>query len=506
MSIDTNCEELRNIIAERFDAVCCVDLADLHDQHRKVFDLFRQHYKSYYHPRERLILYSCHELQQSFIDHIQYAASRIDISNFFILFVTSHDLSDKLALANLRYGNDHIPMQNLVIELDASKAMPSRGYADRSFLCPLPFMAVEITAEDSVSPCCKYRGSEGNLATTDLKTIFNGQFRAEIRQQIIAGSVPPGCQTCVDIERSGSTSQRQLMMNKYGNLLDQQKLDDPSIIDITISPSSICNYKCRICKPSNSSSIRAEEILMAENLPEANRIKKTFPIYNSEKFSEILADPDVAPDFIHILGGEPFLWPGLPSILNQLTADQRSKKLHLEFNTNGSVIPDYLEIIADQFKMIEILVSIDAIGPRFELQRGGSWSMILNNLEKFAWLNKKSNVSVKLAPTVNIQNLLYLNDLVKLSEDIEVDVVWSYLEDPVFLCIDNVTSAVKHRVKEIYQDHTVEELRKISHRMFQCDAVSGQSFLDYTKKIDQRRKQDFRKFHREICELMEIPV
>ena len=501
-----NCQQLRDQLAAQFDVVCFVDLADLHGRHRNVFDLFYQHYKTEYTAQERLILYTNHKLEQSFIDHIQYAASRIDISNFFILFASPDDLSGQLALANQRYGHDHVSMQNLITSLTDSHPMPPRGYADRSFLCALPFMAVDITQDNSVFPCCKYKYSEGNLDKTSLKQIFDGPQRREIRQQMINGSAPTGCQTCVDIEKLGSTSMRQLMHDKYGAMLDQGLLDEPTIVDVTINPSSVCNFKCRICNPSASSSIRAEEIRMAETALEKNRIKKTFPVHNNVKMQEIFLDPDLTPDFIHILGGEPFLWERLSATLERLIADQKSKTTNLEFNTNGSIFPDYLEKLSVHFKKIEILISIDAVGARFELQRGGQWSMVLDNVKKFAVLNKKTNIVVKIAPTVNIQNLMYLDEVINLADDLGIDIVWTYLEYPAFLCIDNVTAAVKHRIRQMYQDHPILELRKISRRMSQTAAVSGRPFLDYTKKIDQRRKQDFRKFHQEICELMEQPV
>jgi MoaA/NifB/PqqE/SkfB family radical SAM enzyme len=506
MSNAISCKALQDNLAQQFDLICFVDLADMHGRHSNIFDLFRRCYKSEYSANERLVLYTKYRPEQAFLDHIQYAATRIDISNFFILFVNPDDLSDQLSLANQKYGHDQIRMQNLVVELASSSPMPPSGYADRSFLCPLPFMAAQISRNDSVKPCCKYQGHDGNLSTASLQEIFNGQHRDTVRREMLKGLVPSGCKACADLERLGSTSLRQLMFDKYQDILDQQVLDQPRIVDITVSPSSVCNYKCRICKPSASTSIRSEEIRLAETVQEKNRIKKAFPIQDSIKIQEIFSDPAIAPDIVHILGGEPFLWPGLTATLDRLVQDQRSQHIRLEFNTNGSVFLDQLEDMSGKFKHLEILISIDAVGARFELQRGGTWSTVLDNLKKFAQLNKKSNVTIKLAPTINIQNVIYLEDVVKLARDLEFDIVWWYLEDPKYLCIDNVTLAVKHRVKELYENHPISELRKISHRMSQTAAVSGQPFLDYTQKIDMRRNQDFRKFHQEICKLMETQV
>jgi MoaA/NifB/PqqE/SkfB family radical SAM enzyme len=503
-----DCQQLKNQLSDKFDLVCFVDLAELHGEHGKVFDLFRQLYKQEYNNAERLVLYSSEKPDQAFVDHIQCAATRVDISNFFILFVCPDDLSELLELARHNHSHDSVRMQNMIMPLSDTRPYGSPGFASRDFLCPLPFMAATINVSDIglVTPCCKYKGSCGSLKNQSLQEIFNAQEYQQIRQQMINGKQPPGCINCVAVEKVGSTSLRQMIMDKYQDILNQSCLDHPSIVDLTIKPSSLCNFKCRICDAHSSTSIRHEEIHFAPTVEEKNKIKLAFPITDFPEQDAIFVDSDLSPEYLHILGGEPFLWPKLLSTIDQLISTNRSKNLVLEFNTNGSVYPAYLESIVDYFKMIEILISVDAVGPRFELQRGGTWATVLENLKKFSKLNDHPTVSVKLAPVVNIQNLLYLDDVIELANDLGFELVWQYLEDPAYLCIDNVTSAVKQKVRELYQNHPIPELRRIAYRMTQTVAVSGQPFLEFIEKIDQRRDQNFFEFHQEICKLMKIQV
>jgi len=498
-------QTLKDQLAGIFDLICFVDLADLRYQHRAPFDLFRRCYKKSYSATERLILYSSQPPEQSFLNHLQRAAVAEDISNFFILFVCPYDLADALEIANAQHGHDSVRMQNQIRALTETKPFSLAVHANLDFLCPLPFMAADINA-NKVRPCCKYQGSCGDLTENSLRDIFLGTEYELIRQQMIRGEPPAGCAECLQAEKFGSTSLRQYASAKHQELLDHYCVDQPHIEQVNVICSSVCNFKCRICEANLSTSIRSEKIRLAKTQKEKQEIKLAFPLIDSSKQVEAFDDVDLAPRHLHVLGGEPFLWPGLPDLMQNLIKTKRASDINLLFNTNGSIYPKFLDHIAANFKTVKILVSIDATGPRFEVQRGGKWLTVLENLEKFANLAHSGVVKVELGPTVNIQNLLYLDDIVALARDLAMDIVWCYLEIPSVLCIDNVTNAVKRAVKDRYQNHADQELRSIAQRITQTPAVSGRAFLDYIRQLDQIRNQDFFQSHSEICELMASDV
>ena len=189
--------------------------------------------------------------------------------------------------------------------------------------------------------------------------------------------------------------------------------------------------------------------------------------------------------------------PGLEELLNKIILSNNSSHIQLEFNTNGSIWPADIIELFDQFHKVEILISIDNIGNKFEIERGGMWETVENHIRQFAAL-PQDKVSTKLCVTVNIQNLLYLDNLVEFADDVGVDIVWIYLETPTHLCIDHVTRAVKDLVYQKYHNHSNTELVEISNRLQSTTAVVGQEFLEYTDMIDRRRGQEFVKTHPEI--------
>jgi organic radical activating enzyme len=498
-------ENLRQQLSEQFNLICFEDLANLRQKHRAVFDLFKLHRKDRFEDNDRLIFYTSYDPEQDFLDHIQKAAARIDISNFFILIVCPFDLKQKLSISNKSWGYDDNCMQSLSLPLTKTKQFLPHKITNSNTLCAFPFGTIALDMQQKIRPCCKFDGNTGNLTNSSLTQEFQNDKINTIRKQMIAGQQPKECSICWEAEKSGTTSFRQLSLEKHGDLLDQLWLDDIQIRDISWSPSSFCNFKCRICGPFSSTSIAVEEIKFANDLEHQqilkNMMKNTTDLQKSNKVITEISKLDHL-NFLHILGGEPLLWPQLSNLVDTLIENQLSKNIRIEFNTNCSIFPDtQIKKIIQHFPFVEILLSVDNIDDRFEIERGGSWKTIHDNIKKFVDL-KSDRVEVKFATTINVQNILYLNDVIALADSLGIDIVWWYLENPSFLCIDYVTDAVKQIIHDRYTDHPVKELHKISLRIQNSIGSDSTQFIDYIHMMDSRRDQDFASTHKEIYQAM----
>jgi sulfatase maturation enzyme AslB (radical SAM superfamily) len=497
-------ENLKIFLSKKFDLLLFIDLADILEQHRTVFDVFKSIYRPAFDSDHRIVFYTDQEPEQKLIDHIQRAASQIDISSFFILIVCPYRIEKKLSLASARFGDINMPMQSMIVSLTGSLTMDQTRVVKTNTLCPLPFISVTVLSNNSlVSPCCKFQGSIGNLTQQTLTEIFHGAHADRIRHQMIQGQAPSECEICWKIEESGSKSLRSHSIDKYGRALDQSWLDDPQIRDITWSPSILCNFKCRICSSNNSSSIASEDIKFSHDLRTAiqlrTKLKQSLKVSLSDK-AQILSCAHLK--YLHILGGEPFLLPELESIIDDLISSGKSRHIHLEFNSNVSVYNDSLmHKIINNFASLEILLSIDNIGEKFEIERGGLWSEVKHNIQRFATLNG-GNTQIKLAPTVNIQNVLYLDAVCDFAQSLGLNMVWWYLEKPSCLCIDYVTEAAKQLIINKYQHSPINELQKIVNRLQQAPMSDGKSFVEYVRKYDSRRNENFQITHKEIFEAM----
>ena len=496
---------LKSQLSLQLNLICFEDLANVKQKHRAIFDLFKLHRKDRFEDNDRLVLYSAHEPEQEFLNHIQRAAARIDISNFFILLVCPFDITEKLHNSNQKFGYDSSVIQSMIYELEETEISPISNFHQIDSICPFPFGYVNVDSNGDVAPCCKFQGRLGRLQDSSISDIFDGDFAKSIRSQMMSGQKIKECSTCWHNETAGTTSFRQLALHKFGDILDQEWLDDPRIRDINWCPNSICNFTCRICSFHASTSIATEEIKFAKDLDFKQLVKASVKETNDTMLIKSMIQNIAQLDdleYLHILGGEPLLWPQLQQLIDRLTQNNLAQNITFEINTNCSVYPaEQIDVIIQKFKHVEILLSVDNIGTRFEIERGGKWKDILENIKKFANLQSPT-VTVKLATTINLQNILDLNDIIDFANTIGVQIVWWYLENPKFLCIDNATEQTKHLVFSKYSNHPESELRKIAHRMISSSGSDGSEFLEYCHKIDQRRKQSFANSHQEIYESM----
>ena len=144
-------ENLKHQLSQQFNTICFEDLAILRQKHRTIFDLFKLHRKDRFERNDRLVLYSAYEPEQDFLDHIQRAAARIDISNFFILIVCPFDIVKKLHNSNQKFGYDSNVIQSMVCELEKTSVMPMANFYQMDSICPFPFGHVSVDSNGDVA-------------------------------------------------------------------------------------------------------------------------------------------------------------------------------------------------------------------------------------------------------------------------------------------------------------------------------------------------------------------
>jgi len=497
-----NLAALKSSLDAKYDVVGFYDLADAMTKHSEIFKIFKKHYQPAFDENQRIVFYTSYSPSQLVLNHLQRAASRIDVSNYFIIICTPHDISAQLEIANKKYGNDQVVMNWTLCSVVSTNPLLDHNIYPIDTFCALPFSALTVDPNNSVSPCCKYANSVGSVTDSGLLDIFNNSAMQHLREDIKKGIMHTNCNVCWNVESSGGTSHRNHHNIKQMDNCDHGWLDDLHIRDLTVAPSTLCNFKCRICSPYASSKIAVEELKFTTDPGKLTVLKNLVKL---SKGNSITPDQIVGIannlNFLHVLGGEPFKWQELDLLLSDLIDTEYAKHIQIEFNTNGSIFPQQTITKLLEFKSVEILISIDDIEDRFELQRGGSWPEILKNIISFKNL-KSSTISIKLIPTVNIQNLLYLDKLIEFSQLHQLEIVWCYLEHPSHLCIDNVTQSVKNIVSNRYANHSNSELQSIANRMLQTNPVSGDLFLNYMQTLDHRRDQKSSVVLKEIFDAM----
>lgn len=496
-------DDLKQSLESKFTLICFEDIETVSRSHSAVFKFFKQFYRPSYDNDHRLVLYSSHRPSQKILNHIQRAAAQHDVSNWFLLICCNYDVSEQLSDANTKHGYDDVKIQSQVVDLTTTSQLDDSLIADIDTLCPMPFGHLSSDNSQKVYPCCKFQPTVGNLNQNSFSEIFHNDQMTRLRYQMIRGQKPIGCTECWQTENKGTISLRQHYLTKYGSEMDHHWIDKPDIRGMTIGVSALCNFKCRICKPSSSTGVQVE-LIQHSDKEQAKQIKKLLDLTtnHTDKLVSQIRPLYQSLEEIHFLGGEPFLIPDVSELIDDIIASGYSHHMNITFNTNGSLWNDNIITKLSHFNNCQITLSIDDIDTRFEIQRGGNWADIKQNIEKFAQLNLTSNVTTKFGVTVNIQNIFYLDQLVNFARQLGVEIIWTYLESPRWANIDYMTDAAKHIVVEKYKLSEDPHLRSIATRIRNSPGSNGTDFIKQVKIFDKWRHQKFIESHREIYNAM----
>ena len=498
--------ELKNKLSEKYELICFEDLAVVLQDQKNLYSILQKYHQTAYNPEQKLVFYSQYQPSRTQLCNFQSAAALIDISNFFILMCCPYDLTDDLLYANNLHGYDQTVINNTVCELEGTNVLTSDSVV-LDTMCPLPWTHLEIMPRGHVSPCCVSSLILGKVEDLHSKKLFHSDEMQNLRDQLLRGEKSPSCDYCWKRESHNQVSHRQRQLSLYQKDLMSQWIYDPKIRSLDLRLGNTCNFKCRICHVEHSSLRISEELKFAETFEIKQAIKQKQIVEQNAWFDNIekfLQDLDSTwPDLLNIdiIGGEPFVLKNLPDILDHIINLGHANHIRLHITTNGSVFPKNLISRLSQFRFIDISISIDNTGDKFELERGGSWPNVVNNVQQFLTLDKeKFNVCAYC--TVNIQNVLDLDDLFQWAESMGINLLLNILEQPNYLSIDQLTDDGKKLVIEKYQNSTRPQLNSIVKQIENSVSSDGQRFVAEMKQFDQRRQQDFLLTHRTIANAM----
>ena len=336
--------------------------------------------------------------------------------------------------------------------------------------CVLPWISLEASPIGTVRPCCladdELRDADGHkfeLSTANFDTIRSSADMQGLREQFLAGLRPQTCRKCWAEERGGRTSKRQHTLNRLKHVLAGEDFsawnsDARPLMFLDLKLGNICNLKCRICGSWSSSQFATEEIAWVPRDQQKQTLAYqmlragAWPRDNDQFWSQI----DQCLDdirYIEFTGGEPFLiqehFDMLQGMVDRGIADQ----VEIHYNTNGTQYPEQAEAIWRHFRTVEIAFSIDDVGPRFEYQRSNAvWTEVCENLDRFRDLREiHSNIQLQICSTVNVFNILYLDQL---AEWIGVNgesfdfVYWNVMHDAWYFGIACLPDAVKQHITD----------------------------------------------------------
>jgi MoaA/NifB/PqqE/SkfB family radical SAM enzyme len=389
--------------------------------------------------------------------------------------------------------------------------------------CVLPWVSLETSPIGTVRPCCladdEICDNDGNkfkLLNSDFSAIRNSDHMASLRQEFLHGKQPSTCRKCWAVEASGGTSKRMHTLNrlKHMGISPDWTEDAKPLMFLDLKLGNICNLKCRICGSWSSSQFAAEELKFVDNKKQSFHYEMlqagSWPRENSQFWTELDESlTDIR--YLEFTGGEPFMINEHFDLLQSLVDQGVAHQVEIHYNTNGTQYPEQAESIWQHFKHVEIAFSIDDVGSRFEYQRTNAvWTEVCDNIEQFkAMRARNSNITLQVCCTINVFNVLYLNDVANWISTQEFDYVyWNMLHDAPWLSIAHLPDYVKsiiaqHLTTCLFPNNYRDEIQKIVEFMLQGQSHPIQELTYNIKRLDQRRNESLKTVAPELAEILQ---
>ena len=295
-----------------------------------------------------------------------------------------------------------------------------------------PFTGLATREDGAVKVCCRSHPI-GFIQDQSLEEIWNNNTMQRIRRQVLSGVRPAECAPCFNLEDQGVESLRQrhikgeipeARINLYPNTLLQEILpfEFPTI---EIKMNNLCNLKCRMCNPMDSTSWNDWQEVEGHYVKEDNFLVKKISDLNlkNKPFLDSFVDTDnwwtsfekLLPYFrrVEFAGGEPLMDPTHYKILDMLSP--YGDQIEIKYATNLTMLGKSNRTVWEywpKFKSVAVNVSIDGIGNSYEYVRGNaSWAELINNIKQIQTIPNVSRIVGAVA--VQVSNILILNKMIK---------------------------------------------------------------------------------------------
>jgi len=382
--------------------------------------------------------------------------------------------------------------------------------------CILPWIHIYANADGSVIPCCiaHHHMHMGNVQTNTIEEIWNNDAYKSLRRAMLEGERSPTCRACYNQEELGVESLRQSINGEFEHLIplkdttnEDGSLDNIDLKYLDVRWSNICNFKCRSCSSTFSSSWAKEEnkdnvYILAGGESNDNLYEQFEPHFASiEKF--------------YFAGGEPLLTDKHYDILNHLINIGKTD-VKIRYNTNLSVLSYKNQSVIElwkHFEDVQIAASLDSWGSRAEYIREGTvWKEIEQNILSIR--KHVPHVNLDLNCVSSVFNVMTMTDF------------FDYILDNNLFDIHKVQPTIYNIQNPNYYRYTVlndklkqKAIQKLSSKSYSDkidvklkETISTlenteyspndlKEFVNTTKKYDTLRNRDFSKTFPELNEI-----
>ena len=302
--------------------------------------------------------------------------------------------------------------------------------------CLHPFTGLATREDGAICACCRSHPI-GFIDKEKLEDIWNNDTMKRIRKQVLTNERPPECEPCFSLEDQGVESLRmrhingkipEARSNLYPDALDKLQEDHSMPFEIPameLKLNNLCNLKCRMCHPMDSTSWNDWSEVKEFYKKEGNIMYAIVEEHNLERkphLDKFQDSPEwwaslekLLPYFrrVEFAGGEPLMDPQHYRILDMLAP--YGDQVEIKYATNLTMLGKSNRTVWEywpKFKSVAVNVSIDGIGASYEYIRGNAnWNELVDNIKQIQPITNISRIVG--AVTVQVSNVLVLDKMIE---------------------------------------------------------------------------------------------
>jgi organic radical activating enzyme len=303
--------------------------------------------------------------------------------------------------------------------------------------CIAPWTHVCINTTGKLTPCCEWKSwSTASADYTQLNEWVHSDEMNNARAKMLAGEKLPECALCYTDEEAGQFSFRQEYNANFSGELPE--VSPASIVNFDFKLGNLCNLKCIMCSPLQSSQLQTElhlhkkkfEGIELHRLPTADT-KFNWP--SSTKFADFMTSIEKQIKWIKITGGEPSISPYIVPILESLPIED----VKVSITTNAAEENPKLEALLSKAKVAQIVISLEGIGTmNDQLRFLSKWDTVEANIKR---LSSIPGVDLYVNYQLQCFSISTFIPLMKWAETNGIEINPFRLNTPQYLSINSLT-------------------------------------------------------------------
>jgi len=391
-----------------------------------------------------------------------------------------------------------------------------------------PFTGLATREDGAIQACCRSH-PVGNIQSQTLEEVWNNDTMRRIRKQVLNNEWPTECHACQLSEENGVESLRQRHIEPripesritlYPTALESLRDDYTMPFEIPtmeIKLNNLCNLKCRMCHPMDSTSwndwkevepfYEKEGNFMVQAIRDLNLMNKPYLDKFEDNSNWWTSFEKLLPHFrrVEFAGGEPLMDPQHYRILDMLKP--YGSNIEIKYATNGTTvgikggrnIHDYWP----HFKSVAVNVSIDGLGDAYSYIRGnGNYIDVVDNINIIKQIPNVRRIVGAVA--VQVSNVLILDKMIEeFLDNLGIIFYTNMVNYPNALCPQVLPQALKELAIERLEQVKlrVPNFKLVKDQPALLDITLGQiqGVINFLKAKDQHDKwQDCIEFNRKL--------